>query len=183
MYLFGYTPVMEAQSLLGQARVSAGLGLAELAAAAGTSRPTLWAYEHGRKSPTLRTATRIVGAAGFELTISPTVGFAAVCVGRGRSVEVPSVLPRQRLAQAFRVVELPLHLNWSDRGRRFDLRDRRQRARVYELVIVEGGPADVLTFIDGALLVDLWDELVLPAAVRLAWDPVVRGGATERVAG
>jgi hypothetical protein len=46
---------------------------------------------------------------------------------------------------------------------------------------VEGGPADVLTFIVGALLVDLWDELVLPAAVRRAWDPVVRGGGAERV--
>ena len=26
---------------------------------------------------------------------------------------------------------------------------------------------------DGALLVDLWDELVLPRAVRSAWDPLV----------
>jgi len=44
------------------------------------------------------------------------------------------------------VVELPLHLNWSDPGRRFDLRDRHQRARVYELVLREGRPLDVLNY-------------------------------------
>ena len=43
----------------------------------------------------------------------------------------------------------------------------------------EGGPADVLAYIDGALLVDLWDDLVLPAGVRAAWDAVVAGGTGE----
>lgn len=60
-----------------------------------------------------------------------------------------------------------------DRGRRFNLGDRRQRARVYEIVLREGGPADVLRYVDGALLVDRWDDLVLPATVRTAWAPVV----------
>lgn len=34
-------------------------------------------------------------------------------------------------------------------------------------------------YVDGALLVDLWDELVLPRAVRSAWAPLVSpsGGA------
>lgn len=64
------------------------------------------------------------------------------------------------MERALAVVQLPLHLNWSDRGRRFDLRDRRQRARVYEIVLREGGPDDVLSYLDGVLLVDLWDELV-----------------------
>ena len=41
----------------------------ELAAAAGTSQPAIAAYESGRKSPTLRTLTRIAGALGFELTV------------------------------------------------------------------------------------------------------------------
>ncbi|GAA1661789.1 hypothetical protein GCM10009765_09150 [Fodinicola feengrottensis] len=86
------------------------------------------------------------------------------------------------LERALAVVELPLHLNWSDLGRRFDLGDRRQRARVYELVIREGGPMDVLTYLDGVLLVDIWDELVLPAAVRTAWSAIVTGSVGERVA-
>jgi hypothetical protein len=33
---------------------------------------------------------------------------------------------------------------------------------VYEIVLQEGRPADILTHIDGALLVDLWDDLILP---------------------
>lgn len=58
-----------------------------------------------------------------------------------------------------------------------DLRDRRQRARVYENVLREGSPSDILTYVDGALLVDLWDELVLPRDVRTPWDAVVTGRA------
>jgi hypothetical protein len=80
------------------------------------------------------------------------------------------------------VVELPLHLNWSYRGRRFDLRDRRQRARVYELVLREGRPLDALTYLDGALLIDLWNELVLPVAVRAAWNTVVSGQGKKQAA-
>jgi transcriptional regulator with XRE-family HTH domain len=42
---------------------------AELAEAAGTSQPTIAAYEAGRKSPTLRTLRRLAEAAGLEATI------------------------------------------------------------------------------------------------------------------
>jgi transcriptional regulator with XRE-family HTH domain len=42
---------------------------AELADAAGTSQPTIAAYEAGRKSPTLRTLRRLAEVAGFEATI------------------------------------------------------------------------------------------------------------------
>ncbi len=176
MYPFGYHGFMSARSLLAQARTAAGLSQAALAERAGTSRPTLSAYEHERKSPTLETAGRIVGKAGFELSLTPRIEFREqVAVERGRPIEVPNVLPRLTLDRAFATVELPLHLNWSDRGRLFDLLDRRQRARVYELVLREGGPEDVLAYVDGALLVDLWDDLVLPAKVRAAWATVVTG--------
>ena len=40
-------------------------------------------------------------------------------------------------------------------------------------VLQEGRPSDILAYIDGALLVDLWDDLVLPRAVRSAWAPLV----------
>ena len=46
-------------------------------------------------------------------------------------------------------------------------------ARAYEIVLQEGRPADILAYVDGALLVDLWDDLVLPRAVRSAWAPVI----------
>ena len=65
-------------------------------------------------------------------------------------------------------------LNWSDPGRVSTLADRRQRARMYEVVLTQGEPADIGCLVDGALLVDLWDELVLPRDVRRAWEPVIR---------
>jgi hypothetical protein len=67
-----------------------------------------------------------------------------------------------------------LHLNWSALGRVFDLSWRIDRARLYEVVLQEGRPVDILAYVDGALLVDLWDDLVLPQAVRSAWTPVSR---------
>jgi len=45
---------------------------------------------------------------------------------------------------------------------------------VYEVVLREGTPDDIRGLIDGALLVDLGDDLVLPRAVRAAWDSVIR---------
>jgi transcriptional regulator with XRE-family HTH domain len=173
---------MSARNVLEQARQAAGLSQAALAGRAATSRPTLSAYEHGRKSPTLDTAARIVAEAGFDLAITPRIEFRELAVERGRPIQVPSNLPRLPLDQAFAVVELPLHLNWSDRGRRYDLGDRRQRARVYEMVLREGGPEDVLAYLDGALLADLWDELVLPQAIRSAWASVIPGAVDEQVA-
>jgi transcriptional regulator with XRE-family HTH domain len=55
-----------------QIRKQAGLTQAELAAAAGTSQPTIAAYESGAKVPSLRTLRRLALAAGFELEIGVT---------------------------------------------------------------------------------------------------------------
>lgn len=164
---------MGAESLLTQARRIAGMSQNELARRARTSRPTLSAYEHGHKSPTLETATRLLAEAGFELTIQPRVQFLEQATARGRAVSVPTSLPRLPIEQALATVVLPLHLNWSTPGRQFPLRERSQRARVYEIVLREGGPEDVLTYIDGVLLIDLWDELILSRDIRAAWAPVV----------
>jgi transcriptional regulator with XRE-family HTH domain len=51
-------------------RRTAGLTQAELARAAGTSQPTIAAYESGRKSPTLTTLSRIARAAGLEAVVT-----------------------------------------------------------------------------------------------------------------
>ena len=37
----------------------------------------------------------------------------------------------------------------------------------------EGTPDDIEATIDGALLVDLWEDLVLPRGVRAAWQPLI----------
>ncbi|MEI7548395.1 MAG: helix-turn-helix transcriptional regulator [Actinomycetota bacterium] len=158
----------------------AGLSLEELAARAGTSRTTLSAYERGRKSPNLATASRIVESAGLELTTQPIVAFAEVEMPRGRPVFVPDRLWRLPVEQALVTVTLPLGLAWSRPGASFDLADRRQRARCYEIVLREGLPADLLRFVDGVLLVDLWPDLVLPRDVRSAWQPVIAGAVPRQ---
>ena len=165
---------MDMSELLERVRSEAGLSQEELARRAGTSRPTLSAYEHGRKSPTMATAARLLAHAGYELVAQPRVEFTQRPAARGRSIWVPDHLPRLDVAQAFARVSLPLHLNWSNRGRVFDLAWRADRARVYEVVLQEGRPVDILAYVDGALLIDLWDEMVLPPAVRSAWAPIVR---------
>jgi|SRR5271165_1767475 len=165
---------MEPRELLERVRGSAGLTQEELARRAGTSRPTLSAYEHGRKSPTVATFARLLSEAGWELAAEPHVSFTQH-LARGKPVWVPDRLPRLDVARALAVVELPLHLNWSVPGRVYDLGSRTERARVYEIVLQEGRPADILAYVDGALLADLWSDLVLPRAVRSAWSPVIPG--------
>lgn len=122
----------------------------------------------------MATMARLLAHAGYELVAQPQVKFTERATARGRSVWVPDHLPRLSVALAFERVRLPLHLNWSARERVFDLASRADRARVYEVVLQEGRPVDILTYVDGVLLVDLWDELVLPRAVRSAWAGVVR---------
>lgn len=168
-------------ALLSAAREAAGLSKTDLAERARTSRTTISAYEHGRVSPTLDTAERILAAAGHRLTAAPVLDWQEVEIGGGRTAAVPDRLPDLPAGEAVRRLEMPLHLDWSRPGRGVDLADRRQRARAYEVVLREGRPADIESIVDGALLVDLWDDLVLPRQLRSAWQPVIeqavgRGG-------
>ena len=163
----------DAAELLEHVRVVSGLTQEELARRAGTSRPTLSAYEHGRKSPTVATFARILSRAGWKLAAQPRVSFTQQTTAYGKPTWIPDRLPRLDVAHALASVELPIHLNWSAPGRVFDLRSRADRARVYEIVLQEGAPADILTYVDGVLLVDLWEDLVLPRGVRSAWAPLI----------
>src|ERR1051326_4654805 len=121
--------MLDASELLERARVSSGLTQEELARRAGTSRPTLSAYEHGRKSPTVATFARILARAGWELAAEPRVSFTQQTTAYGKPIWIPDRLPRLDVARALAVVELPLHLNWSAPGRVFDLRSRADRLR------------------------------------------------------
>jgi transcriptional regulator with XRE-family HTH domain len=196
MYLIGYAACMDPSvlatdpspgRLLSVTRRAAGLSQDTVASRAGTSRTALSAYEHGAKSPSLDTVARLMAAMGFELEARRCTKPRVVAGSRGRQIATVSPLPRLPVERALAVVELPLSLNWSEPGRRFDLADRGDRARVYEMVLREGQPVDLLTYIDGALLVDLWNELVLPRDVRAAWAPIVDPllgdrGATSAIA-
>jgi transcriptional regulator with XRE-family HTH domain len=160
-------------TLLSTAREAAGLSKTDLAKRARTSRPTLSAYEHGRVSPTLDTVERILAATGHRLTVAPLLHWHEIEIGGGRTVTVPSQLPDLPAREAVRSLDLPLHLDWSRPGRVVDLADRSQRARAYEVVLREGRPVDIESIVDGALLVDTWDALVLPKRLRMAWQPLI----------
>jgi len=40
-------------------------------------------------------------------------------------------------------------------------------------VLREGSPEDIRSIVDGALLIDVWSELVVPANLRRAWQPAI----------
>lgn len=62
---------MVSAKLIKEARTAAGLTQAELARRAGTSQPTVAAYESGDKVPTVATLDRLLRAAGVALTVTP----------------------------------------------------------------------------------------------------------------
>jgi len=168
-YLIGYDSNMVNVSLIERARRASGLSQRELARLSGTSQPTLSTYERGSKSPTLVVVERIIRTSGYDLGLVPRVEFTACAGSRGEPFMVPDRLWRLDLADALAHVTLPGHLHWSGPSRTYELSDRSDRARVYEIVLREGTEADMLTYMDGALLVDVWTELVLPAPLRIAW--------------
>jgi hypothetical protein len=85
-----------------------------------------------------------------------------------RPVAVPDDLGSS-MPHASGRIELPLHIRWSGPTLTYDLDDRADRARVYEQVLREGTESDVRFYVEAEQLLDLWDELVLPPAVRDAW--------------
>jgi predicted nucleotidyltransferase/DNA-binding XRE family transcriptional regulator len=61
--------LVDAAAVIREVRTRAGLTQAQLAHQAGTSQPTLAAYESGAKSPSVRTLDRIARAAGSSLDV------------------------------------------------------------------------------------------------------------------
>jgi len=61
----------------------------------------------------------------------------------------------------------------------FDLRDRQQRGQCYEILLVDGTPDEIATWVDGLFLAELWDALVLPRTIRLQWQPVIDAAWAE----
>ena len=164
---------MAGRTIIARARRDSGLSQRDLARRSGTSQPTLSTYERGGKSPTLAVVERIVCASGFDLGLTPRIEFTTHAGSRGEPYAVPTRLWRLDLTDAFAAVVLPSHLHWSGPSRTYRLTDRLDRARVYEIVLREGSESDLLTYVDGGLLVDLWDDLVLPSALRSAWAPLI----------
>lgn len=83
--------------------------------------------------------------------------------------EIPDDVDDVSVDKARGVGTLPRWIDWSSDDPTFDLADRWQRIRIYEQVLREGTAEDVRHFIDVDVLLDLWDELILPPAVSRAW--------------
>lgn len=152
-------------------RLAAGLTQQELAERSGVSRPNITAYESGRREPLYGSAEALMRAAGATLGVDLPVVWSWTS-GR-RPYPVPSRLWRLEVEQAFRTFEAGSHLWWSGSARAFDLVDRSQRRRAYEIVLREGTPDDIMEVVDGALLCELWADLVLPVALRAGWEAVL----------
>jgi len=77
-------------------------------------------------------------------------------------------------------VVLDRRLDWSGHAR-YDLNNPRRLASMYETVLREAPASDDLArWLDGAALVRLWPQLVLPPQVRQLWEARFPGLAARR---
>jgi len=156
---------------LRSARIAAGLTQADVAAATGIARPNIAAYEAGRREPRISTAEVLLGATAASMVIIAPVTW--TWTATRRPYALPSRLWRLSAWEALRQFEAQTHLWWSGPPRTFDLCQRPERLRAYEVVLREGTPADITSVVDEVLLREAWQDLVLPADLRRAWQPLV----------
>jgi len=153
------------------ARQAAGLTQAEVAALSGIARPNIAAYEAGRREPRISTAQNLLSAVGASLDVgTPPVWRWTQTL---RPYAFPSMLWQLPAWAALRQFEAPTHLWWSGPARTFDLSLRSDRLRAYEVVLREGTPADITGIVDSMLLCEAWPDLVLPAELCQAWQPLI----------
>jgi len=166
-----YDTFMMFGTILRAAREAAQLTQSELAARTEIARPNITAYEAGRREPLFSTAETLLAATGASWRIAAPVTWS--WSPTLRPYAIPSHLWRLPPADALRQIETATHLWWSGPPRTFDLTQRRQRLRAYEIVLREGGPDDIATTIDEVLLHEVWPDLVLPRDLRRSWQPLM----------
>ena len=164
---------MDRAYLLEPARRARGLTQAQLAAMAGTSQATLSAYERGLKQPSLKVAARILAATDHELTLRTYVDWVEHHPPGIVKFWAPSMLWSVGPPTCFATLHIPDEIR-NTGMRTWNMRDRDERRGVYEQLIRRGLPQQMIRWIDGALLADLWHELDLPDPVRDAWAPAIR---------
>ncbi len=167
---------MERPTIIEIARKARGWTQTQLAKAAGTSQATVSAYERREKSPSLGVIERLVGEAGYTLRLDHTVDFKRFSDGQ-TLYWIPDRLWRVEPRLCFGKVKFPDGVAHRESGewqqRYFDLADRGDRRRVYQFLLQAGIPVWIWRWVDGALLVDLWDELDLPRQLRVQWQPLI----------
>ena len=103
------------------------------------------------------------------LTVSRAPTFIAGRVDRLRGLVGPPDDWTGTDAPTEGVVLIAEHIDPTNPRRVYDLDSRAERKYLYEVVLVDGDGADINRLIARAFLVDLWDGLYLPQAVRAAW--------------
>ena len=164
------------RTVIEEARLASGLGQAELAALAGTSQPTLSAYERGKKNPGLAVTERIVNAAGWNIALQPRVTFTEHPAPPGFRFPftVPDRLWRLESPACFRSIKFFDLIDDDNDKFWWDLSDRADRRLVYERLLTYGDEASLILYLDGALLIDLWNEMEVPEPMRTHWAAVVK---------
>jgi len=162
---------MKFAEVLRSARTAANLTQAELATLTGIARPNVVAYENGRREPLFTTAQALINATQTTWEIIPPIHWRWTATRRPYAI--PSRLWRLPITDALRQFDAGTHLWWSGPPRTFDLADRSQRHRAYEIVLREGGPEDISNIVDGLLLCNAWPDLVLPSELKAAWQPLL----------
>lgn len=159
------------QTIIKEARIASGLRQSELAERAGTSQPTISAYERGTKSPQLDVVMRLLQTCGWNLGLQPRVSFTEYPAPEGFrfSFTVPNRLWRLEAPACFRTI----HFYEDNDKRWWNLSIRADRKLVYERLLTYGDEAHLMLYLDGALLVDLWDELHVPDPMRGLWEPII----------
>lgn len=171
------------RTVVEEARLASGLGQAELAALAGTSQPTLSAYERGKKSPGLAVAERIVNAAGWNIALQPRISFTEHPAPPGFRFPftVPDRLWRLEAPACFRTIKFFDLIDEDNDKFWWDLSVRADRKLVYERLLTYGSEATLVLYLDGALLIDLWNEMEVPEPMRTHWAAVVEATLQIRI--
>lgn len=162
-------------------RKQQGLTQSDVASATGIARPNIAAYEAGRREPKISTAEALLDAVGASLVVPEPIVW--TWTSGPRPYPVPSRLWRLPIDRALTTITTASHLWWSGPPRTFDLHQAADQQRAYEIVLREGTPTDIEQIVDGLLLITLWNDLVLPADLRQAWQPIISaasGPARER---
>lgn len=165
--------VVDTQTVIEQARRAAGLSQQQLAAGAWTRQSSVSEYESRRKSPTLEVVERLVGVAGFELTIRPMIEFEGWQDPEIGTFLVPERLWSVPMPDCFGKVQMLGYLFKSHTPRVWDLSVEAERIDYYGWVLVHGVPEVMLDSVDGVLLLQAWPRLDIPEVVRAAWQPVI----------
>jgi transcriptional regulator with XRE-family HTH domain len=163
------------RTIIEEARLATGISQSELAERAGTSQPTISAYERGKKTPNLAVTERLLQAAGWNLALQPRVTFTGHPTPPGHRFPfyVPDRLWRIEVSACFRTIHFVDLLDEDCHQIWWDLSNRADRKRVYENVLTYSSEESFVLYVDGALLIDLWDDLDLAEPIREAWAPLI----------